>query len=112
MSAPILNRKLVLEDAYRVPDGAGGYDTAWQVLGTLWAEVRPGTGRSAGENGLPLSRVPLKITVRAAPQGAPSRPHAGQRFRDGTRIYAVRAVTEADAAGRYLICQAEEETAA
>ena len=112
MTAPRLNTALLLETPERVSDGAGGFTEGWVALGTLWAEVRPGTGRSAGENGLPLSRVPLKITVRAAPQNAPSRPHAGQRFRDGTRVYAIRSVTEADAAGRYLICQTEEETAA
>lgn len=112
MSPPILNRKLVLEDSYRVPDDAGGYVSQWQVLGTLWAQVVPGTGREQAVNTLPLSRVPFRITVRASPMDATSRPHAGQRFRDGNRIFAISAVTEADTKGRYLLCQANEEVAA
>ncbi|KJS41681.1 MAG: tail protein, partial [Roseovarius sp. BRH_c41] len=49
------------------------------------------------------------ITVRAAPQGAASRPEAGQRLRDGARIFAILSVTEADGAGRYLSLWAQEE---
>jgi head-tail adaptor len=46
--------------------------------------------------------------VRGAPVGAPSRPVAGQRFREGARIYPILAVAEADPEGRYLVCHAEE----
>ena len=112
MTSPRLNRHLILEDSYRSPDGAGGFTTDWRVLGLLWAQVVPGTGRERADNAVALSRVPYKITVRAAPSGAPSRPHAGQRFVDGTRIFAITAVTEADTGGRYLMCHAEEEVAA
>ena len=111
MKMPQLNRKLVLEDAYRVPDQAGGYQTQWQALGTLWADIVAGRGREQAVNALPLSRVPCRITVRATPEGAASRPKPGQRFREGTRIYAIQAVTEADPTGRYLTCQALEEVA-
>jgi head-tail adaptor len=106
-----LTRPLVLEAVTRVPDGAGGFAEAWAPLGTLWADLRARTGREArGETG-PLSTVPYKITVRAMPQGAPSRPVAGQRFRDGARIFAILAVAESDPVGRYLTCFAEEELA-
>ncbi|MCE8471036.1 head-tail adaptor protein, partial [Rhodovulum sulfidophilum] len=50
--------------------------------------------------------------VRGAPPGAPSRPAAGQRFREGTRYFHIRAVTEHDARGLYLACYAEEEIGA
>ncbi|MEY1555175.1 head-tail adaptor protein [Yoonia sp. R2331] len=111
MKAPVLNRQLTLEDSYRVPDNAGGFTTEWQPLGQLWAQVIAGTGREQAVNALPLSRVPYKVTVRAAPVGAPSRPHAGQRFREGSRIFSINAVTEQDSEGRYLLCQAQEEVA-
>lgn len=112
MKPPILNRHLTLEDSYRVPDNAGGYTTQWQGLGAMWAQIDAGTGRERADNALPLSRVPFKITVRAAPVSAPSRPHAGQRFREGTRIFAIISVAEKDRGGRYLMCQAEEEVGA
>lgn len=111
MSAPVLNRQLTLESPVRVADGAGGFSAGWEALGTLWAGIAPGAGREAAAVGAALSRVILKITVRAAPVGAPSRPRAEQRFREGARIYTIVSVTEADPLGRYLTCIAQEEMA-
>lgn len=112
MSTPRLNRKLTLEGVSRVADGAGGYDEVWAVLGTLWAEIRAGVGREADLAGLAVSEARYRIIVRAAPQGAPSRPVPGQRFRDGARVFRILAVTDADAGVRYLTCHASEEVAA
>ncbi len=106
-----LNRRLVLEAPERVADGAGGHGVVWEDRGVLWASIAPGAGREAVAVGAALSRVILRITVRAAPAGAPSRPVAGQRFREGQRRYAILSVTEADAAARHLTCLAEEEIA-
>jgi head-tail adaptor len=79
------------------------------VLGTLWAEVLPGSGSDVlGEERM-LSAVPYRVTVRAAPVGATSRPKAGQRFREGSRLFQIQAVTERDADGRYLTCFVREE---
>jgi len=109
MKGVTLNRALDLESAERVPDGAGGFSENWVALGMLWASIRAGTGREAEAAGLSVSTVPYKITVRAAPVGAPSRPVAGQRLRDGERLFRILSVTEADAAARYLTCIAREE---
>jgi head-tail adaptor len=109
MNAPEMNRTLVLEGAVRSPDGAGGFTEAWTALGTLWAEVLPGSGSDVlGEERM-LSAVPYRVTVRAAPVGSPSRPVAGQRFREGTRLFLIQAVTERDSQGRYLTCFSREE---
>ncbi|KCV83502.1 Phage head-tail adaptor [Actibacterium atlanticum] len=113
MSAvPRLTRRLVLEEAQNVADGAGGYDTSWVALGTLYAQVKPGSGRETTGETVPLSRVPYRITVRGAPVGASYRPQAGQRFREGSRLFEILAVTEQDARGQYLTCFAQEEGAA
>ncbi|MCU0904620.1 MAG: head-tail adaptor protein [Tabrizicola sp.] len=109
MNAPHLNRALLLEAVVRTPDGAGGFTEAWVVQGTLWAEVLPGSGGDTlGEERL-LSAVPYRITVRGAPVGSGSRPKAGQRFREGTRLFLIQAVTERDQFGRYLTCFSREE---
>jgi len=108
---PKLNRQLTLETAVNTPDDAGGFTTEWQALGTLWAQINPGTGRERALHNLPRSHVPLQIFIRAAPVGTPSRPIPGQRFREGSRIYNINAVTEKDKAGRYLLCHADEEVA-
>ena len=112
MKRPVLNRLLTLEEPVRSPDGAGGFAVTWTALGSLWAEVRPGTGRERAGRGATMSRVPVKIAVRAAPVGAASRPKPEQRFRDGARVFHILAVAEADPAARYLVCHAEEETVA
>lgn len=111
MTLPRLNRRLVLEASLRSPDGAGGYQTAWTPLGTLWAAFDPGTARLSGQPAGPESRQPLRITVRGAPIGTASRPTAGQRFRDGDRLYRIDSVAEADGRGRFLECLAREEAA-
>jgi head-tail adaptor len=106
---PQLNRKLTLEATARTGDAAHGFTETWQPLGVVWAEVKPGGGQEVDMAGLTVSSVATKVTLRAAPHGAPSRPVAGQRFRDGARVYRILAVTEADGAGRYLICSTREE---
>ena len=68
-------------------------------------------GADDGEAGT-LSKVALKITLRAAPIGASTRPQAGQRLREGTRVYSIDAVTLAHPGGRYVTCHATEEVAA
>jgi len=108
MRRPNLSRRLLLEAPLRVADGAGGYNEVWQPLGNVWGEVAPRTGRESGD----VARMGYKITVRAAPQGAPSRPTPSQRFRDGSRLFFIDAVTEADPEGRFLICFATEEEGA
>jgi head-tail adaptor len=112
MSLPRLNRKLALETLVRNSDGAGGFIESWNALGVIWAEVGSRAGREKAEAGVPVSVVRYRIVVRAVPVGAPSRPMPGQRFRDGSRIYDIQAVSERDPEGRYLTCHASEEVVA
>lgn len=111
MKMPRLNRLLMLEAPVRVPDGAGGYAETWTALGEMWAEVSARAGRERAEAGVPVSAVSHRIVVRSAPHGAASRPKPEQRFREGTRLFVIQAVTERDADGRYLTCFADEEVA-
>lgn len=112
MTIPKLNRILVLEAPERVADGAGGFVETWVAQGELWADLRMRTGREATGEGGALSRASYRVVVRSAPFGAPSRPVAGQRFRDGARIFNIQAVGEHNGDGRFLTCFAEEELAA
>ncbi|WP_341213559.1 head-tail adaptor protein [uncultured Limimaricola sp.] len=106
-----LNRPLMLETPLRAPDGAGGFSRGWVALGMVWARVDARSGRDLDGMGAALSRVRLRITTRAAPPGSSMRPTPEQRFREGNRVFAIRAVREWDAEGRYLVCEAEEEVA-
>lgn len=109
MTSPHLNRLLTLEEPERVPDGAGGFTETWVAKGTLWAEVNGRTARETGSNFVTTSKVSYYITVRGAAMDAPSRPKADQRFVDGSRIFRITGVKEADPQGRYLLCFANEE---
>lgn len=109
MKPPRLSRRLTLEAPQYAPDGAGGFVTVWNPLGTVWAELRPRAGRELEQGGASVSRVSYRITVRATPPGSPQRPEPKARYRDGARVFVIRAVTESDAQGLYLTCFADEE---
>ena len=111
MSGPRLTSKLALERLEAVPDGAGGMHESWVALGVLWGEVKPRSGRETiGEAGQ-VSVTGFRITVRGAAQSHSARPLAEQRFRDGTRVFRINSVTEADPGGRFLLCLCDEEVA-
>lgn len=112
MTAVRLSRSLVLETRERTPDGAGGFTESWVAMGTLWASVSARTAREDFLGAVERPRVQYRIIVRGAPVDAPRRPRPDQRLRDGTRIYDILTVTEADADGRYLQLLAEEGIAA
>lgn len=109
MKVPRLNRRLTLESPARASDGSGGFIESWTPLGVLWAAVIPRTGKESTSSGAPVSSVSYKIVVRGAEAGAVERPVPEQRFRDGTRLFLIRAVTEQDSNGRFLVCFADEE---
>lgn len=104
-----LNRKLVLEEPVEVADGAGGVNRSWVPLGIVWADIRQLSGRELQLQELPVSAVNCRITVRATPYGAPSRPRADQRFVEGNRVYRIVAVSDIGPDLRYLVAHAREE---
>jgi hypothetical protein len=103
--------RLVLEARAQVPDGAGGFAEAWVPRGTLWAEMAAGAGGEAVRGELLEGRVPWRISVPAAPAGAPSRPRPEERLRLGARVFVILAVAEAPG-GRRLTLFAREEVSA
>jgi head-tail adaptor len=107
-----LNRPMALEEAHAAPDGAGGHEVTWTILGTHWTELRPGSGREVRGEIVPHGQMLFRIFLRASPQGSPQRPRPDQRFRDGERIFHILAVSEADPLGAYLICHAREKVPA
>lgn len=109
MSGPVrLLRRLVLESAETVADGSGGFMVTWVPTGTIWADVTARVGREDFLGGAGRPRVSYRIIVRAEPVGAPSRPRADQRLREGARIFDILTVAEHDVRGRFLEIVAEE----
>ena len=105
---PPLNRKLMLEARGSEPDGGGGVVEGWTALGSHWAAVRAVSGREVLAGERPASRVTHEVVIRGAAPGSPRRPSADQRFRMGSRIFAIRGVAEADETGAWLRCWVEE----
>lgn len=109
MRGPALRRKLVLERQARISDGAGGAQVTWQEVAALWAEVTPVSGRRlAGEERV-SSVVAYRVTLRATALPEAEMPRAGDRFRMGDRRLLVLSAALAEAAGRYLQCNCQEE---
>ena len=105
-----LSRKLVLEARVRGSDGAGGFDGGWAPLGTHWGEVRQGSARLERGEEMSRARAAYRIKLRAVSPNSPAYPQAGQRFREGVRIYKIRSVSM-DTDARFLICFVDEEVA-
>jgi head-tail adaptor len=57
MSGLRLNRPLVLEERVEVGDGAGGLETSWIALGTLWAAVDARSGREGWQGDAVVARL-------------------------------------------------------
>lgn len=105
-----LKRRLILETRARVEDGSGGFTGSWSALGVHWGAVRPATGRLERGETYARGLGRYRVTLRGVPWDSPSRPIAGQRFREGTRIFAIRSVqNQSDT--RFLTCLVDEEQA-
>jgi len=111
MNPPQLNRRMVLEAQTHQSDGSGGFASIWEPLGQIWVALKPGSGRETDLASATISRVPFKITTRAAPVGSLARPKAGQRMKEGARQFQITAVADHPDYPQYLICSAIEEVA-
>lgn len=104
-----LLRRLTVESSERTADGSGGATVTWVPVGTLWADVTVrGDRKDDFVAGAQRPRVKYRIVVRGAPVGAPSRPRPDQRLREGSRVFSILTIAEADPEGRYLEIIAEE----
>lgn len=106
---PKLSRRVVLQHAVKSTDGGGGYVVDWVDQATLWADITAADGRAASGETSPVMRQSLTITVRAAPDGHLARPKPGQRFVEGTQIYAITGVSQGVPTPLYLRCAATQE---
>lgn len=104
MGASALRARLTLETPISSADGGGGTATSWAPIGTHYAAIEATRGVETLAGSAQAQRVTHRVTVRHAPMGGAARPRADQRFRSGARTLSIRAVFEADAGGRRLVC--------
>lgn len=107
---PKLDRKFDLQESVATPDGAGGFSETWNTLGAIWGDVLTASGRERDIGARDVTTSSYRIIVRSAPHGASSRPTAKQRFVDGSRVFNIHAVSEANDTNQYLVCWVSEGT--
>jgi len=98
-----LNRRLVIEEPVETPDGAGGMTRSYEAAATVWASVVPLSARHAieamGQGATVTHRIVLRhredLTTR-------------HRLRDGSRLFRIDTLRDADGRRRYLEIRAEE----
>lgn len=100
-----LRRRLVLEAPVATPDGLGGATESFQTVASLWGQVEWLAGREMWRMGRPEQLATHRVTLRWRP-GV----DAGQRLRDGARLFDIRAVADPDGGRRRLVCLVEEST--
>ena len=98
-----LRHRLVLEEAQRVSDGAGGFTETWITLATVSAAIAPSGGSESVNSGRLAGRVSHQVTLRYRPGMTPA-----MRFRLGTRQFHILAVFDEDERKRWLQCLCEE----
>jgi SPP1 family predicted phage head-tail adaptor len=102
-SVGALRRRLILEAPVATPDGLGGATQAYATVAALWAQVEWMSGDERWRAGRPEQFATHRVTLRWR-----AGLDAGQRLRDGARIYEIRAVDDPDGSRRRLICLVEE----
>ncbi|WP_100959699.1 phage head closure protein [Bosea sp. FBZP-16] len=98
-----LRRRLLLEAPVETPDGAGGRLIGFETVAAVWAQVEWLSGNERWRGERPEQAVSHRITLRWR-IGV----DAGQRLRDGSQVFDIRAVGDPDGGHRRLICLVEE----
>ena len=94
-----LRRRLLLEAAVMTPDGLGGGTQAFETIAALWAQVEWLAGGEHWRHGRPEQAATHRVTMRWR-----AGVDAGQRLRDGQRIFDIKAVADPDGGRRRLVC--------
>ncbi len=103
--APVgaLRRRLLLEAAVATPDGLGGTTQAFETVAAVWAQLEWLAGGEHWRRGRPEQVATHRVTLRWR-----AGVDAGQRLRDGDRLFDIHAVADPDGGRRRLVCLVRE----
>ncbi len=96
-------RRLTIEAPVGMSDGAGGADVAFASIGAAWAQVEWLRGDERWQADRFEQAGQIRITLRHR-----SDLTAAMRFRDGSRLFAIKALGDPDGAARRTVCACEE----
>ncbi|OYW67920.1 MAG: hypothetical protein B7Z40_05185 [Bosea sp. 12-68-7] len=98
-----LRRRLLLEAAVATPDGLGGTTQIYETVAAIWAQLEWIAGGERWRRGRPEQVATHRVTLRWR-----AGVDAGQRLRDGDRLFDIRAVADPDGGRRRLVCLVQE----
>jgi SPP1 family predicted phage head-tail adaptor len=98
-----LRRRLLLEAAMATPDGLGGTMQVYETVAAVWAQLEWIAGGERWRRGRPEQVATHRVTLRWR-----AGVDAGQRLRDGDRLFDIRAVADPDGGRRRLVCLVQE----
>lgn len=101
-----LKKRITIQQPVEVSDSGGGYTLSWSDLASVWAEVKPVSGREDYRALKLESKVTHKVTIRHR-----SDVTAGMRISMGGRVFNIRAVMNQDEENEKLLLLAEEGVA-
>ncbi len=99
----VLRRRLLLEAAMATPDGLGGTTQVYETVAAVWAQLEWIAGGERWRLGRPEQVATHRVTLRWR-----AGVDAGQRLRDGDRLFDIRAVADPDGGRRRLVCLVQE----
>lgn len=98
-----LRTRLSLEVASRTADGGGGASLTWSEVASVWARVTPRTGSESFAHDRVSGSATHEIVIRHRDDVTPD-----MRFREGARLFDIKAAFDADGQRHWLTCLVEE----
>ena len=99
-----MRERVACQQETSVADGGGGYALTWQTVATVWARVRPLSGREVAARGAMESATTYEVTVRKRADVALT---TGWRLLWGSLPLNIRAVRNMDERGEFLTLDCE-----
>lgn len=101
-----MRHRVTIEEPVRTGDEGGGAEILWTQVATVWAEVRPKTGREVFESDQLGGRVTHDVRMRFREGVTPK-----MRILHRGRVFDIRYVANLGEADAWLMCACEETTA-
>lgn len=106
-SAGAMRERIVVQQVTDASDGGGGYVKTWSTLATLYAYVKPLSGREPYTQGQISPIVQYEFTIRYRTGITPA-----NRITWNGKIFNIRSVVNADERDKYLTIRCDEGVAA
>ena len=105
LKAGMLRHRVAIQSEVNTRDAIGGVAKTWSTDATVWANIRPLSGRELIAAQQVDSRVTHEITVREY-----SGLNSNMRFLHESRAFNIVSVRDIDERDKLQICQAIEDT--